>query len=109
MAYNQLQIVQKAKFAYSTLGKDLEKQIKTIEDQGRKQIDAITDQNERLVTLTNRDYHKDDYNEIYEMLVKERFDGIKELTDERNDDYLTYYFKGNTARKRFDDFNNYIE
>ena len=24
-------------------------------------------------------------------------------------DDLTYYFKGNTARKRFDDFNNSVE
>ena len=42
-------------------------------------------------------------------LVKERFDEIKELNDELNENDLTYYFKGNTARKRFDDFNNSIE
>ena len=32
---NQQQIIQQAKFAYSPLGKALEKQIKTIEDQGK--------------------------------------------------------------------------
>ena len=32
---NQQQIIQKAKFNYSPLGKALEKQIKTIEDQGK--------------------------------------------------------------------------
>ena len=32
---NQQQIIQQAKFAYSPLGKTLEKQIKTIEDQGK--------------------------------------------------------------------------
>ena len=33
---NQQQIIQQDKFNYSTLGKALEKQIKTIEDQGKK-------------------------------------------------------------------------
>ena len=46
---------------------------------------------------------------MFEKLVKERFDQIKELTDEINHDYLTYYFKGNIAGKRFDDFNNGTE
>ena len=34
-------------------------------------------------------------------LKKERFDEIKELTDEINHDDLIYYFVGNTTRKRF--------
>ena len=38
-----------------------------------------------------------------------KFDEIKELTDEINHDDLTYYFKVNTARKRFDGFNNTVE
>ena len=33
---NQQQIIEKAKFTYSSLGKTFEKQIKTIEDQGQK-------------------------------------------------------------------------
>ena len=33
---NQQQIIQQAKLVYSPLGKALEKQIKTIEDQGKK-------------------------------------------------------------------------
>ena len=37
-------VIQQAKFTYSTLGKALEKQRKTIEDQGRKQVDSITHQ-----------------------------------------------------------------
>ena len=35
---NQEQIIEQAKFTYSPLGKSFEKQIKTIEDQGQKQI-----------------------------------------------------------------------
>ena len=38
---NQQQIIQQAKFTYSPLGKAFEKQTKTIEDQGKKQIDAL--------------------------------------------------------------------
>ena len=59
--------------------------------------------------LINKDDHKDNYKEIIEKLVKERFDKIKELSSETNDDDLKYYFKRYTTRKRFDDFNNAIE
>ena len=38
---NQQQIIEQAKFTYSPLGKAFEKQIKAIEDQGEKQIDAL--------------------------------------------------------------------
>ena len=44
------------------------------------------------------------YEEIYEQLLQEKFDKIQELTDEINQNDLTYYFKGNTFRKRFEDF-----
>ena len=40
---NQQQIIEQAKFTYSLLGKAFEKQIKAFEDQGNKQIDALTD------------------------------------------------------------------
>ena len=38
---NQQQIIEQAKFTHSPLGKAFEKQIKTIEDQGKKQVDAL--------------------------------------------------------------------
>ena len=38
---NQKQIIEQAKFIYSPLGKALEKQTKTIEDQGEKQVNAL--------------------------------------------------------------------
>ena len=40
---NQQQIIEQAKFTYYLLGKAFEKQTKTIEDQGEKQIKAIQD------------------------------------------------------------------
>ena len=38
---NQKQIIEQAKFTYSPLGKAFEKQIKTIQDQGIKQVDIL--------------------------------------------------------------------
>ena len=38
---NQQQIIEQAKFAYSPLGKTFEKQTKTLEYQGKKQVDAL--------------------------------------------------------------------
>ena len=38
---NQRQIIEQARFTYSPLGKAFEKQIKTTEDQRKKQIDAL--------------------------------------------------------------------
>ena len=39
----EMRVIEQAKFTYSPLGKALEKQTKTIEDQGKKQIKAIED------------------------------------------------------------------
>ena len=38
---NKQQIIEQAKFTYSSLGKAFEKQIKTIEYQGKKQVKAL--------------------------------------------------------------------
>ena len=62
---NQQQIIQQAKFNYSPLGKAIEKQRKTIEDHGKKQVEAIQD-NQQLVGI-----NKDDYKDKL-LLSKER-------------------------------------
>ena len=51
---NQQQIIQQAKFAYSPLGKAFEKETKTIEDQGKKQVKAIQDK--QIVNINKDDY-----------------------------------------------------
>ena len=38
---NTQQIIEQAKFTYSPLGKAFEKQIKTVEDQGQKQVQEL--------------------------------------------------------------------
>ena len=40
---NQQQVIEQTKFTYFPLGKAFEKQIKTIEDQGQKQVEALKD------------------------------------------------------------------
>ena len=51
------QIIEQAKFTYSPLGKAFQKQIKTFEGQGEKQIKAIQDNKKQPVN--------DDYKDIY--------------------------------------------
>ena len=41
---NQEQLIQQAKFTYSLLGKAFENQVKTIEDQGKKEVKPIQNQ-----------------------------------------------------------------
>ena len=58
----------------------------------KKQTDAITNTSKRLAALTNKDDdHKDNYKKILEEIVKEKFDKIKELTNETNQNDLIYY------------------
>ena len=62
-------MIEEAKFPYSSLGKALEKQTKTIEGQGRKQIDGIINQNVKQVGLLNNNgksfYHKDKFEKLF--------------------------------------------
>ena len=44
LPFNQRQIIEQGKFTYSPLGKTYQKQTKTNEERGRKQIDATTNQ-----------------------------------------------------------------
>ena len=51
---NQQQIIQQAKFNYSPLGKALEKQVKTIKDQGEKQVvalESLKDSDKKLTSI----------------------------------------------------------
>ena len=78
--------MEEAEFAFFLLGKAFEKQTKMIEDQGKDQIDATTNQNEkleasinnkRLEALTNKQIYK----KIFDETVKEKCDEIRAFTD----------------------------
>ena len=89
---NQQQIIQQAKFNYSPLGKALEKQIKTIEDQGEKQVKAIQD---KQIVNINKDDYKDklllsEEREIFKDIYNKRLDKIEEMNNEIDYDDLDY-------------------
>ena len=79
---NQEQIIEKAKFTYSPLGKAFEKQIKTIEDQKQKHIKVIQAQGQ-VKTIKKYTYDDEDTSliskqkEIFNELVDERLDKKK--------------------------------
>ena len=90
---NQQQIIEQAKFTYSPLGKAFEKQTKTVEDQGEKQIKAIQDNN------NNNNNNADDYKnklllsrerEIFKNINNERLDKIEELNKKIDFNNLKY-------------------
>ena len=58
---NQQQIIEQTKFTYSPLGKAFDKQIKTIEDQGKKQVDALnTLESDNKITIKKYIYDSKD-------------------------------------------------
>ena len=111
---NQQQMIEQAKFTYSSLGKTFEKQIKTIKDQSQEEIKAIQDQ--WLVrAIKEYDYDLDDapfiskQKEIFNELADERREKIIYLDKKVNSDDLIYRYKGNTADVNFDEFYNALD
>ena len=106
---NQQQIIQQAKFNYSPLGKALEKQRKTIKDQGEKQTKAIQDN--QLVNINKDDYRdKDDYKdkllpskerEIFKDIYNKRLDEIEEMNNEIDYDDLDYVVLSSDMEYKF--------
>ena len=84
---NQQQMIEQAKFTYSPLGKTFEKQIKTIEDQGKKQVEALKDlkPEEQTIAIENDSNGKLlIQKEIYDKLLDDRADDIPEIAKEIN-------------------------
>ena len=71
---NQQQIIEQAKFTYSPLGKAFEKQIKTIEDQGQKQVDALENLKPKEETKSIKDKSNNQSKAaiIFNKLINER-------------------------------------
>ena len=92
LLYNQKQIIEQAKFTYYPLGKAFEKQTKTIEDQGEKQIKAIQDNKRQLI---NDNDYKDKLliskeREIFKDIYNKRPDKIEELNNKSDYNNLKY-------------------
>ena len=107
---NQQQIIQQAKFTYSPLGKALEKQIKAIEDQGKKQVKEIQD-NKQLVNINKDDDYKDKLllsreREIFKDIYNKRLDKIEELNNKIDYNNLNYVVVGTDDEYNFNDLDD---
>ena len=103
----QQQIIEQAKFTYSPLGKAFEKQTKTIEDQGEKQIKAI--QNKAIKRYT---YDIEDtpliskHEEIFNKLADEKIEKITNLDKKSWLWWFEIEYIGKTPIVKFDKFDD---
>ena len=116
----QQQITEQTKFTYSPLGKAFDKQIKTIEDQGKKQVDALN-----TLKFDNKIIEKYIYDpkdtplisrqkEIFNKLIDERLNRnderkITDLDERVNRNDLIYRYKSKVADRKFDEFDNALD
>ena len=75
---NQQQIIEQAKFTYSSLRKAFEKQIKTIEDQSQKQVKALENlkPQEQVKAIKYDDESLEQKEKSYIKLFDEKLDEI---------------------------------
>ena len=78
---NQKQIIEQAKCAYFPLGKALKKEIKAIEDQGKKQVKALKNlkPKEQKAIEDKSDDKRSMQKETYNRLLDKRTDEIQEI------------------------------
>ena len=97
---NKQQIIEQAKFTYSPLGKAFEKQIKTIEDQGEKQVKDLNTLKSDNNKLTIEDVIPKSVFANNE--AKEEFNKIKEI--EKDVDWQKLFYKSNKSKNNFKNF-----
>ena len=95
---NKQQIIEQVKFEYSPLGKAFEKQVKTIEDQGKKQIEAL--ENLKLKEITQNKTKPIEYNKYFIDQLAKIQKSIKPI--DYND--LIYYYKASNKPINFNEY-----
>ena len=118
---NQQQIIEQTKFTHSPLGKAFEKQIKTIEDQGKKQVEALENlkSKEQTKTIEVKCDNKNNQSiatNIFNDLIKKRKSIMNELYESVDKNKLCFEYVGNTkdvifyeymdSKERFDQIQN---
>ena len=80
---NQPQIIEQAKFTYSPSGKAFEKLVKTIEDQGQKQVKALEElkPKEQTKPIEDKSNNQSKATAIFNDLINKRKKIISELYD----------------------------
>ena len=91
----QQQIIEQAKFTYSPLGKAFNKQTKTIEEQEKKQVEALA--NLKLKEIKPRETKPNEYGDYFlNGLAK-----MRESSEPIDFNSLIYFYKGNSAPIKF--------
>ena len=90
-------LIEEAKFPYSPLGKTFEKQTKTIEDQGKKQIDALKNLKLKLIEEETKPIEDKPNNQsraaiIFSDLINKSKELMKELRDNVDYNYLKFEY-----------------
>ena len=100
---NQQQIIEQAKFTYSPLGKAFEKQIKTIEDQGKKQVDALEKMKRKEQTKPTEDKYTNHSKAtiIFNDLINKRKKIMSELHDSVDYNNVKFEYVGPTKDVSF--------
>ena len=90
---NQQQIIAQTRFTYSPLGKAFDKQIKTIEDQGKKQVDALENlkPKEQTKPIEDKSNNQSRATIIFNDIINKRKELMSKLFD--NVDYNNLNFK----------------
>ena len=100
---NQQQIIERARFTYSPLGKAFQKQIKTIEDQGEKQFEALKDwkPKEQTKPIEGKSNNHSRAEIIFNDLISKRKSISNELYESVDKNKLKFEHVGNTKDVRF--------
>ena len=95
--------MEQTKFTYSPLGKAFEKQVKTIEDQGKKQVDVLKDLKEKEQTKLIEDKSSNQSNAtiIFNDLINKRKKIMSELHDSVDYNNLKFEYVGPTKDVSF--------
>ena len=95
---NQQQIIEQTKFTYSPLGKAFDKQIKTIEDHGKKQVDALENlkPKEETKPVEDKSNNQSRATIIFNELTNKRKDLMSELYDSVGYNNLKFEYIGST-------------
>ena len=95
--------MEQTKFTYSPLGKAFEKQVKTIEDQGKKQVDVLKDlkQKEQTKPTEDKSNNQSKATIIFNDLINKRKKIMSELHDSVDYNNLKFEYVGPTKDVSF--------
>ena len=102
----QQQIIEQTKFTYSSLGKAFDKQIKTIEDQGKKQVDALEKlkPKEETKPIEDKPNNQSRAAIIFNDLINKRKELMNKLHDSADCNNLHFEYVGLTRDVSFYDY-----